>query len=383
MQKILMICHVFPPVFGGATIQSLRLGRALQLRGHKVGFLADNDDRGDGNEEYGGFDLYRRGTWNKNQNSIIKKIIWALRVLMFALSDKKFNIYHFHSVRGPELLLIPALQMLGKKVVIKLTLAESDDPLTFRNRRFLGVPYSWCQKRANMMVAISPSLVERATQAGVKSSKVMLIANGVDVSCYRTCNTHEKNILRSELNFDSNDKIVVSVGSVEYRKGYDLLLRSFKLLKIKIPEAKLIIVGPGNDLSNIYYKDLIKYINSEGLDGVTFLGRRDDIHRILRASDLFAFCSRQEGFGTALIEAMACGLAVAAMDIKGITGWILDGRPATRNCLSRLPEDFSDECQKLIYMHDEEVALEQSTSAAADFSIEAIVLRYEEMYSRL
>lgn len=383
MKKILMVCYLFPPLFGGAIVQSLRLGRALQLRGHEVSFLADNNSNADKDEKYQTFNLYRRATWIDDQFSTLKKIVWAFRVLAFSLGHRGFDIYHFHSVRGPELLLIPVLRLLGIKVVVKLTLADSDDPLTFKGRRLLGIPYAWCQKRVDMMVAISPSLVDRASRAGVASSKVSLVANGVDLIRYRPPDQAEKASLRAELGLNEADTVIVSIGAVEHRKGYDLLLRAFKSIQAEIPQAKLLIVGPGNDKTNEYFQGLLSCIELEKLAGVTFLGRREDVDQILKAADLFAFCSRQEGFGTALIEAMACGLSVAAMDIEGITQWILDGRPATRNCLSRRPEDFASDCVQLIRLRSGAVAQAQAESAARDFGIDAIALRYEEIYAAL
>ncbi|TXD97322.1 glycosyltransferase family 4 protein [Mitsuaria sp. TWR114] len=41
---ILMVCFTFPPEFGGAIVQALRLGAELQTRGCEVAFLADNGD---------------------------------------------------------------------------------------------------------------------------------------------------------------------------------------------------------------------------------------------------------------------------------------------------------------------------------------------------
>lgn len=383
IKKILMVCHIFPPLFGGATVQSLRLGRALQLKGHQVSFLADNDNRGDVDEKYETFDLYRRGTWIEDQSSIAKKFVWAFRVLVFSFSHLDFKIFHIHSARGPELLLAPFFRLLGIKVLLKLTLAGSDDPLTFKNRKLLGISYSWCQKRVDMMVAISPSLVDRAIRAGVAPSKVRLVPNGVDLTLYQPADDLERQVLRAELKLSAADTVIVSIGTVEHRKGYDQLLCAFKLIQAEIPQARLLIVGPGNESSNEYFVELVSYIASEGITGVTFLGRRDDVHRILKAADLFAFCSRQEGFGTALVEAMACGLSVAAMDIEGITQWMLEGRPATRNCLSRRPEDFATDCLQLLRLRDAAVMQAQAESAASDFGIDAIALRYEEIYADL
>jgi glycosyltransferase involved in cell wall biosynthesis len=56
------------------------------------------------------------------------------------------------------------------------------------------------------------------------------------------------------------------------------------------------------------------------------LGRVDEPVRLLWALDIFAFPSLHEGLGIALLEAMACGLAVVASRTGGITDAVEDGR---------------------------------------------------------
>jgi len=60
-------------------------------------------------------------------------------------------------------------------------------------------------------------------------------------------------------------------------------------------------------------------------DHVRFLGRRDDIPRVLRAFDVFALTSRREGMSNAILEAMACGLPVLATRTGGNAELVVDG----------------------------------------------------------
>ena len=55
------------------------------------------------------------------------------------------------------------------------------------------------------------------------------------------------------------------------------------------------------------------------------VGVRSDVGRYLQASDLSVFPSRREGFGTVIIEAMACGLPCIVAELPGITDYIFDG----------------------------------------------------------
>jgi glycosyltransferase involved in cell wall biosynthesis len=51
-------------------------------------------------------------------------------------------------------------------------------------------------------------------------------------------------------------------------------------------------------------------------------GVRDDAERFLQGADAFLFPSRREGFGTAIIEAMACGVPCVVAELPGITDFI-------------------------------------------------------------
>jgi glycosyltransferase involved in cell wall biosynthesis len=83
-----------------------------------------------------------------------------------------------------------------------------------------------------------------------------------------------------------------------------------------------VIAGEGS-LEGALKKDL----ENLGLeDSVTMMGRIDDPVRMLWALDVFAFPSLHEGLGIAMLEAMACSLAVVASRAGGITDAVEDGR---------------------------------------------------------
>jgi len=73
---------------------------------------------------------------------------------------------------------------------------------------------------------------------------------------------------------------------------------------------------------------------------VRYEGLRNNISDYMKASDAFLFCSREEGFGTVLIEAMSCGLPTVALNIEGITADILDDASISEICYSRSPQEF-------------------------------------------
>jgi len=104
--------------------------------------------------------------------------------------------------------------------------------------------------------------------------------------------------------------IVGRMASVERLKGHDPVLDAWPDVRKAIPEAKLLIVGAGNDLARLQRR-----VAREQIAGVEFLGRLTDAERdrVLASSRLFFFPSKQEGFGLAGVEAAAGGVPVLGL----------------------------------------------------------------------
>lgn len=113
---------------------------------------------------------------------------------------------------------------------------------------------------------------------------------------------------------------VLMVARLDPIKDQATLLRAFAAAGK--PNWQLQLVGDGPDRAG-----LEALATALGLDaGQVFLGRRSDIPELLGQADLFAFSTTTaEGFGIALIEAMAAGLPVLASDVPACREVLLDG----------------------------------------------------------
>ena len=88
------------------------------------------------------------------------------------------------------------------------------------------------------------------------------------------------------------------------------MLDAWPAIRDLIPDARLLIVGAGNDLVR-----LKRRVAQEQIAGVEFLGRLTDEERdqLYERSRLFFFPSKQEGFGLAGVEAAAAGVPVMGL----------------------------------------------------------------------
>jgi glycosyltransferase-like protein len=125
---------------------------------------------------------------------------------------------------------------------------------------------------------------------------------------------------------------VLTVGGIEPRKGSVTLLEGFAQLRERVPDALLLIAG-GTTLFD-YRHELARFAERAGELGVTEhvwrLGALDqeEMERLFRAADAFAFPSVKEGFGLAALEAVAAGLPLVATDLDVFRGFLTDGDSA-------------------------------------------------------
>ncbi len=106
---------------------------------------------------------------------------------------------------------------------------------------------------------------------------------------------------------------VLAMGRLEAEKGFDLLIAAFARRAADFPDWGLAILGEGSLRSRLSHQ-----IAALGLsDRIQLPGITDCAAATLRRGDLFVLSSRCEGFGLALLEAMAVGLPVIATDCGG------------------------------------------------------------------
>ncbi len=119
-----------------------------------------------------------------------------------------------------------------------------------------------------------------------------------------------EDVLNSPETLPEKKKRVVSVGRLEYVKGYDFLIEAFSRVAADFPEWELVIYGEGTEREKL--EKQIKALNME--DRIRLPGRDLHAFRHVRASEIFVLSSRSEGMPNTLLEAMACGVCAIAVD---------------------------------------------------------------------
>lgn len=116
---------------------------------------------------------------------------------------------------------------------------------------------------------------------------------------------------KQELNFLQNSTVIGTISFMSKVKGHKYLLEAIPYILDEFTNVIFLIVGDGEEMPNL--KELTRKLNIEKY--VIFTGVRKDIENMLAVMDIFVFPSIEEGFGNAVIEAMAMGKPIIATNI--------------------------------------------------------------------
>ena len=121
-------------------------------------------------------------------------------------------------------------------------------------------------------------------------------------------------LTRAELQLESDDLVLINVGSIEPRKNQLGLIDLFAAISAKFPRARLLLVGDGQQRGEVQRK-----VDQLGLNKrVSLLGVRMDVPAILPVADIYIHYANLENCPIALLEAARAGIALAATPVGGI-----------------------------------------------------------------
>lgn len=139
------------------------------------------------------------------------------------------------------------------------------------------------------------------------------------------------------LTFDINKnetpfgKTIIAVGRFQDTlKRLDLILKTFKVLLKKEPEARLLLVGPYEETTAFppdYRVTIGSLLKDPELkkDNIKFIGESESVERYYKDSSVLIMTSESEGFGMVLTEAASFGIPCVIFDVPGLEDIITDG----------------------------------------------------------
>jgi glycosyltransferase involved in cell wall biosynthesis len=232
--------------------------------------------------------------------------------------EHRFDVIHAHWV-APSGFIGAIIAMLCRLPLV-VSLHGSDIFVVERNHLFAKIA-QWVFNRAKAVIACSNDLAERAERLGLASEKEQVIPYGVDVRKF--CKGDGKEIaLREKLGIDLDEVVVLGLGRLVYKKGFEYLVRAVPPVIAEFEKVKFIIVGAG-PLQN-QLRSIAKELGISECLLMPGLVSWDEVPQYMDMCDVFVVPSIKDqegnvdGLPNVLLEAMALGKPVVASRIGGI-----------------------------------------------------------------
>lgn len=174
----------------------------------------------------------------------------------------------------------------------------------------------WANGFADRVLANSKATREAFVTAGGDPNRTSVVYNGVDVDRFSTVSEAARNDVCEDLGIDPAADLVGLFSRIAEWKGQDVMIRALP----DLPETHLLIVGEALFEGDEAYKRSIQKLSRRlGVaDRVHFLGFRDDVPRLMTASDVVVHTSTApEPFGRVIVEGMLAGTPVIATEAGG------------------------------------------------------------------
>lgn len=170
-------------------------------------------------------------------------------------------------------------------------------------------------------ICVSDAVRERLVREyGYPAAKTITRRNGVDLKLFaRGAAVWE--VPHGFLAGNGAGPVAVCVSLLVPSKRLDVLIHAMKKVVTHYPESRCVIVGGG--VSEGKLRSLVDELGLE--KNVLFAGQKDDVRPYLAVGDVFVSASEREGFGLALLEAMAFGLPCVAAEAGGNREVVRDG----------------------------------------------------------
>lgn len=382
--RICLLIGFFLPNYSGASLQAFRLLKNLQNNNIRSFVITIKRAKLSPFEVIDDIPVHRidgpDGKWTVRGTL---KFWWALFLKLYRMRNQ-YDIIHIIGAHLQLSIAGPVARLLGKKSIVKLTLARSDLDKLGEGR--WGRLQKYCLDRVDRYISISHEITDELRASPLSNQKVIEIPNGVDTDIFHPSKS-EVERLAARKYFSLNGELTAGyIGILNQRKGIDLLVEAWRRIKQQNCPGQLLLIGPEENTEPEYFADNIKKkVEQYDLtDSIIFWGPEENVPELLRSCDLLILASRSEGLPNVVLEAMASGLPTLVSDTAGAETVIDDGQNGSI-FHNDDPEDFSKQLMNLLKNKPlrEKLGLAARSRIEAEFSMNRIGKRYRKLYDSL
>ena len=258
----------------------------------------------------------------KTKIRVLLKIRALLR-LCNIIKHNNFDIIHAHYV-FPTGTLGVLVKPLGTPIIVTShgEDIQKDEVVGYgyRLNKVYAIIIWLTLKLIDAHVLLNKTMIKDAIEAGSNPSKIRVVYNGIDLNKIPFLGGTD---ILQRYKITEDNFTVLYLGRLHAKKCPDDLVKAFPKVVEKVPNAKLVFAGKGEEENKL--KRLTSKLNLS--DKVMFTGFVSEAEKwdLLKRCDVFILPSAVEAFGIATIEAMACSKPVIATNVGPFPEVIKDG----------------------------------------------------------
>jgi glycosyltransferase involved in cell wall biosynthesis len=235
----------------------------------------------------------------KDRRSIGQAVRFA--VTCFRLLGSRFDVLEADHIPYFQVLVLRVVTTLRRKRLV-VTWHEVWGKSYWRQYLGRAGMAAWliewlAMRMPDHIIAASPQTADRVRVVSRAHMPITVVPNGIDIDAIR--NVHP----------DPAATDIVVVGRMMAHKRVDMLLEAVAILHADGLPVTCRVIGDGPERDNLHAK-----AQELGVDhAVDFrhdVAEQKDVYALTKAARMFVFPSAREGFGIAVLEALACGLPV-------------------------------------------------------------------------
>lgn len=160
-------------------------------------------------------------------------------------------------------------------------------------------------RHSDKVICISKAMQNGVLKLYPKAKNTVVIENGYEIDEIISRSIEKSDVIISK-------QYIMLMGRLAPVKRFNIAIKAFASIEKRYPDINLLVLGQGDEHDKL--AALCKELNIE--EKVDFLGIKSNPFVYLKEAKLFVLSSRTEGFPNALIEALACGAPIVAVDCE-------------------------------------------------------------------
>ncbi len=375
--RIGLFTDTYAPQVNGVSISLQLISDGLRRRGHQVTIFAPRFPGYEDNET----NVMRLPSLKYLNNPPIYVAVLGTPRSTWSLTRKHFDVLHAHSPASVGLLAY--LTASTKRLPLIYTYHTSITDYT-HYVKFIGGSSiikhaaSWFSTTStnlgDQIVVPSPKFHRLLLEQKVKRP-IHIIPNGINLGGFKSAKSPGS--FRNRLGMQPDAPILLSVGRIDPEKRLDFLIDAFDRIADHVPTARLVFAGDGSARKKL--EEHAASVRSK--DRIHFLGmvNRADLPDLLHDAAVFLSASTTEVHPISVIEAIAAGLPVLAVQDEAFEGMVIDGENGHQTLLD--VNVYSDTLLSLL-KDPERLSRygKRSAELSEKYSIEGQVRALENLY---